>query len=53
MLIVNVESDEKLSKIVGQDPMFFDSEREIYPLTTRQNHEKQIRELLRPEPAGF
>jgi hypothetical protein len=53
MLIVNVDSDEKLSKIVGQDPMFFDSEREIYPLTTRQNHEKQIRELLRPEPAGF
>jgi len=53
MLIVNVDSDEKLSKIVGQDPMFFDSEREIYPLTTRQTHEKQIRELLRPEPAGF
>ena len=53
MLIVNVDSDEKLSKIVGQDPMFFDSEREIYPLTTRQTHEKQIRELLKPEPAGF
>jgi hypothetical protein len=53
MLIVNVDSDEKLSKIVGQDPMFFDSEREIYPLTTRQTHEKQIRELLRPEAAGF
>jgi len=53
MLIVNVDSDEKLSKIIGQDPMFFDSEREIYPLTTRQTHEKQIRELLKPEPAGF
>jgi hypothetical protein len=53
MLIVNVESDEQLSKIVGQDPMFFESEREIYPLTTRQTHEKQIRELLKPEPAGF
>jgi len=48
MLIVNVDSDEKLSKIIGQDPMFFDSEREIYPLTTRQTHEKQIRELLKP-----
>jgi hypothetical protein len=24
MLIVNAESDEKLSKIIGQDPMFFD-----------------------------
>ena len=46
MLIVNVDSDEALSKVVGQDPMFFECEREIYPLTTRQNHEKQIRELL-------
>jgi hypothetical protein len=46
MLIVNVNSDEALSKIIGQDPMFFNSEREIYPLTTRQTHEKQIRQLL-------
>ncbi len=48
MCVVNVDSDEKLSKIIGQDPMFFESEREIYPLTTRQTHEKQIRELLQP-----
>lgn len=47
MLVVNVESDEALSKVIGQDPMFFHLEREIYPLTTRQTHEKQIRELLR------
>ncbi len=46
MLIVNVESDEQLSKIIGQDPLFFDSSHEIYALTTRKNHEKQIRELL-------
>lgn len=46
MLIVNVDSDEALSKVIGQDPMFFDLEREIYPLTTRENHEKQIRQLL-------
>ena len=46
MLIVNAESDEKLSKIIGQGPMFFDLDREIYPLTTRQTHEKQIRQLL-------
>jgi hypothetical protein len=46
MLIVKAESDEKLSKIIGQDPMFFDLDREIYPLTTRQTHEKQIRQLL-------
>jgi muconolactone delta-isomerase len=46
VLIVNVNSDEDLSKIIGQDPMFFHLEREIYPLTTRQTHEKQIRQLL-------
>jgi len=46
MLIVDVKSDEKLSRIIGQDPMFFDLDREIYPLTTRQTHEKQIRQLL-------
>ncbi len=49
MLIVNVNSDEQLSKIVGQDPLFFDSTHEIYALTTRLNHEKQIRELLQPK----
>jgi hypothetical protein len=48
MLIVNVDSDEKLSRVIGQDPLFFECEREIYPLTTRQTHEKQIRELLKP-----
>jgi hypothetical protein len=48
MMIVNVDSDEKLSKVIGQDPLFFECEREIYPLTTRQTHEKQIRELLKP-----
>ena len=46
MLVVNVDSDETLSKVIGQDPMFFHLEREIYPLTTRQTHEKQIRQLL-------
>lgn len=46
MLIVNVDSEETLSRIIGQDPMFFDLEREIYPLITRQSHEKQIRQLL-------
>jgi muconolactone delta-isomerase len=47
MLVVNVETDEALSKIIGQDPMFFHLQREIYPLTTRQTHEKQIRQLLK------
>ena len=31
MLIVNVDSDEKLSKIIGQDPLFFECEREDTP----------------------
>jgi muconolactone delta-isomerase len=48
MLIINVDSDEALSRVVGEDPMFFHSEREIYPLTTHQTHEKQIRKLLQP-----
>jgi hypothetical protein len=48
MLVVNVDSDETLSRVVGEDPMFFHSEREVYPLTTRQTHEKQIRKLLQP-----
>jgi muconolactone delta-isomerase len=47
ILIVNVNSDEDLSRIIGQDPLFFNLEREIYPLTTRPTHEKQIRQLLR------
>ncbi|MDR0493803.1 MAG: hypothetical protein LBH74_09245 [Nitrososphaerota archaeon] len=47
MLIVNAESDEILSHIIGQDPLFFECERQIYPLTTRQAHEKQILELLK------
>jgi hypothetical protein len=33
--------------------MFFDSKREIFPITTRQTHEKQIRELLKTAPEGF
>jgi hypothetical protein len=48
MLIVNVDSDEALSKVVGEDPLFFHSEREIYPLTTRQTHENQLKKLLQP-----
>jgi muconolactone delta-isomerase len=46
MLIVNVDSEEDLSKVIGEDPLFFHSDREIYPLTTRKAHEKQIRQLL-------
>ncbi len=47
MLVVNVDSDDQLSRVIGQDPMFFHLEREVYPLTTRQTHEKQIRQLFK------
>jgi hypothetical protein len=46
MLICNAESDEELSRIIGEDPLFFDSERKIYPLTTREAHEKRMLEML-------
>jgi hypothetical protein len=46
MLIINADNDEKLSRVIGQDPLFFECEREVYPLTTRQTHEIQIRELF-------
>ena len=47
MVICNADSDEELSRIVGEDPLFFDSERQIYPLTTRNVHEKRLLEMLR------
>jgi len=47
MIICNVNSDEELSRIISEDPLFFDSERQIYPLTTREAHEKRLLELLR------
>jgi muconolactone delta-isomerase len=46
MLVVNVDSDETLSRVIGEDPMFFHMDREIYPLTSRENHEKRIRKIL-------
>jgi hypothetical protein len=46
MVICNVESDEELSRIISEDPLFFDSKRTIYPLTTREIHEKRLLEML-------
>ncbi|MDH5441550.1 MAG: muconolactone Delta-isomerase family protein [Candidatus Bathyarchaeota archaeon] len=46
VLIVDVDSDEELTRIVSEDPLFFQSEREIYPLTSRETHKKQVRQLL-------
>jgi len=47
MLICIANSDEDLSRIISEDPLFFDSEREIYPLTSREAHEKRLMEMLR------
>jgi len=46
MFSVNAESDEQLSRNVSQDSMFFECGHEIYPLTTQQAQENQIRVLL-------
>ena len=46
MLIVNVDSEETLSKVIAEDPMFFQMDREIYPLTTQETHQKQIRKII-------
>ncbi len=47
MIICNVSSDEELSRIISEDPLFFDSVRKIYPLTTKEVHEKRLLEMLR------
>jgi len=47
MIIADVSSDEELSRLISEDPLFFHSEREIYPLTTRETHKKYLKELLK------
>jgi len=47
MVIADVSSDEELSRLIGDDPLFFYSRREIYPLTTRETHKKYLKELLK------
>jgi uncharacterized protein YciI len=48
MLIVDVKSDEELSRIIGEDPLFFYSEKEVYPLTTLEVHKKYIKQIFTP-----
>lgn len=48
MFIVDVKSDEELSRIIGEDPLFFHSEREVYPLTTREVHKRHLKQVLKP-----
>ncbi len=45
-LIVNANSDDDLASIVGEDPLFFHTEREIYPLTTREAHKRRLEKIL-------
>ena len=47
MLIVDASSDDELSKIVSEDPLFFYSGRRIYPLTTFEVHMKHFSELFK------
>jgi uncharacterized protein YciI len=46
VLIVEANSDEELASIVGEDPMFFYSERQVYPLTTREVHKRRLEKIL-------
>ena len=46
VLIVNVGSDEELAGIIGEDPLFFYTEREVYPLTTREVHKRRLEKIL-------
>jgi len=46
VLIVEANSDEELASIVGEDPMFFHSERQVYPLTTREVHKRRLEKIL-------
>lgn len=42
----DVSSEEELSRIVSQDPMFFHSRRRVYPLISAETHEKIVREAF-------
>jgi uncharacterized protein YciI len=46
VLIVNARSDEDLASVIGEDPLFFYSEREVYPLTTREVHKRRLEKIL-------
>lgn len=47
MIIVDASSDDELSKIVSDDPLFFYSRRKIYPLTTLEVHKKHLKEIIK------
>jgi uncharacterized protein YciI len=45
LLIVKTETEEELTRIISEDPLFFHSKRQIYPLTTREAHKKQLKQI--------
>ena len=45
-LICDATTDDELSAIIGRDPLFFHSIREVYPLTTTQTHKKFVKEII-------
>ena len=45
-LIVNANSDEELASIIGEDPLFFYTEREVFPLTTREVHKRRLEKIF-------
>jgi muconolactone delta-isomerase len=47
VLILNADSDEELSELIGEDPLFFYSQRQIYPLTTREVHKKRLKQIIK------
>jgi uncharacterized protein YciI len=46
VLIVDANSDEDLASIVGEDPLFFYTDREVYPLTTREVHKRRLQGIF-------
>jgi uncharacterized protein YciI len=46
VMIVKADSDEELASIVGEDPLFFYLEREIFPLTTKEAHRRRLKKIL-------
>ncbi len=46
VLIVHADSDEDLARIVGEDPLFFYTERKVYPLTTREVHKRRLQGIF-------
>jgi uncharacterized protein YciI len=46
LLIVKADSEEELTRIVSEDPLFFQSKRQVYPLTTREAHKKYLKQII-------